>query len=116
MIVTLTTIEYDPLGLVQVRADPASKSEVFSRRLTRTATLDGESSISDMGYTASDATLQLVISRITREISDRLEYLVQTYPLLHMSINNAVYEGAMDQLDTALLPVKFNFIVKRRLV
>lgn len=116
MMVIITTVNYDPLGFVILHANSDSKPETFTRRLTRTATLDGKSSISDMGYTASDATIELAVTDITQTAIDRLEYLVQTYPLVNLSINNSVYEGALSRVNTSKIPIKIDFLVKQRLI
>jgi hypothetical protein len=111
----IASIEYDPIGFILFKADPRSKKEKLSRRLSRTATLDGKSSISDMGYTASDATIELYLSRVTELIKNRLEYLVQSHSLLNLYIDNKVYLGAIQFVDTQTIPSRINFIVKERL-
>jgi hypothetical protein len=49
------------------------------RRVTRTATLDGQAVIIDNGYTSAGSTLAIEAS-LTEAEAQRLHHLMQTYP------------------------------------
>ena len=57
-----------------------------SRRVSRTATLDGGSVTVDSGYTDTDRTL-VIDARVTKSVQEDLEYMLENYTLLNVATN-----------------------------
>lgn len=64
------------------------------RRVSRTATLDGGVSISDMGYSDGDRTLAVVVPGASEELIAFAEYLIRTYALITITTGDGAYEAA----------------------
>jgi hypothetical protein len=55
MQITLESTVFDPVGVISLEALPGSDLSASTRRVTRTATLDGQAVIIDNGYTSCKA-------------------------------------------------------------
>ena len=87
-LVALEAAVFDPWGAVLLDASPDSTLDTHTRRVTRTATLDGHSVIIDHGYTAADATLAIraVLDPAT---AAALVRLMRIYPAGHLQLPRA---------------------------
>ena len=89
----IATLTYDLDGAKMFPQHPPSmmNNRKVSRRLTRTATLDGGATIYDTGYSAAARTLTLVT-----DISylDWMERIVKTYSLVLVSTEEGLFKGA----------------------
>lgn len=112
--IALSTIEADLIGHIIFQETPDSTYQIHERRMTRTATLDGLSTISDMGYTASDNTFVVRIKNPPKMIVDRIIYFVRNYPIIKLSNKDGAFLGAINQFKTHLDPVEFTFFVKQK--
>jgi hypothetical protein len=79
MQITLESTVFDPVGVISLEALPGSDLSASMRRVTRTATLDGQAVIIDNGYTSAGSTLAIEAS-LTEAEAQRLHHLMQTYP------------------------------------
>lgn len=91
-------------------ADPPGQS----RRVTRTATLDGGVSLADMGFSHGDRTVSLV-ARCTLGQEERARYLQRQYPLLMLAIREGVFLGAISSLSVSNGQLRMNFLVSEKL-
>lgn len=114
--IILSTLTYDPIGYLELDERPDSTYQVYERRATRTATLDGLSAISDMGYTASDNTFVIKLYRPSQIIVDRLIYFVKVYPLIKLTNKDGVFIGLINNVKANINPVEFTFYVKEKIV
>ena len=57
MNISITTPEYDTLGMVQIASLPNSELGLMRRRATKTQTLDGGVVVNDFGYSDGDVSL-----------------------------------------------------------
>lgn len=73
-------------------------SEV-SRRVSRTATLDGGAVVTDGGYTAADKTLKIVAERVSAETFAAAQYLVRNYGSLMVATDFGLFLGAPESLS-----------------
>lgn len=92
-IVTLCARSYDPLGAVELRGAVVHNPEV-SRRVTRTATLDGGCAIYDGGSTVADATLKITLKNPSAELADSVMRLFEIWPRVSVSLPAGCYEAA----------------------
>ena len=79
MQITLESTVFDPVGVISLEALPGSDLSASTRRVTRTATLDGQAVIIDNGYTSADSTLAIEAA-LTEAEAQQLHHLMQTYP------------------------------------
>lgn len=79
MQITLESTVFDPVGVISLEALPGSDLSASTRRVTRTATLDGQAVIIDNGYTSADSNLAIEAA-LTEAEAQQLHHLMQTYP------------------------------------
>lgn len=111
----LTTPVFDLDGAILINETHNQSAPTLSRRLSRTATLDGGSEITDLGFSDGDRTFIFETVSLSKNDGEQLEYLLQTYPLLILSHESGCYLGALDNLDLASYPQKMTFLVKEKL-
>lgn len=113
--ISITTFDYDWVGHIHIKPYPDTGRIIYQRRTSKTATLDGLSSLSDFGWTASDNTLTIKIDNCTPAIIERLIYLVKNYPLLRLANADGVFVGSLNNLRATMYPVEFIFDVKQQI-
>lgn len=81
MMIALSSLVYDPMGVIVFR--PRHIEEVAmreaSRRVTRTATLDGGVSVYDTGYAAGDRNMEVTLSQADLAMANRIKRLIVDY-------------------------------------
>lgn len=75
--VTLASEVFDPRGSIVLDTKPESDLSTISRRVTRTATLDGGVTIDDLGYCPADFLLTIQIRIRRSDDEDRLLRLIR---------------------------------------
>lgn len=91
-----------------------SDFSLMSRRVSRTATLDGGALIIDNGYSASDATFSIIIPNMS--FSDRAAILatLQRHSLIILSCKTGCFLGVVERVDEAQ-GFKLSFLIKSQL-
>lgn len=94
----ISAIIFDTFGALYVdggelSASEALKNNMRERRSTRTATLDGGVSVYDTGYAAGDRDMEIRIPTPTREMIDFFFYMVETYNLIMITMEDGAYYG-----------------------
>jgi|GEM_PF-1114216 len=97
MQITLESTVFDPVGVISLEALPGSDLSASTRRVTRTATLDGNAVIIDNGYTAADSTLAIE-ARLTKSEEQRLQHLMRIYPEIIATTPEGCYLGVIDSV------------------
>ena len=85
---------FDLIGTLYLSGDnlsPKSSLSNIKRRSTRTATLDGKSSLYDTGYSASDRTITIVVDLDKTDVVDKLEYFVKNYSEMTLILADGAY-------------------------
>lgn len=95
--VALESWVFDPLGAIVIDATPDSELSASARRVSRTATLDGNSAISDNGWTAADATLT-ISAYLTAEEHATIQRLIRLYPDVVCSTDQGCYLGVIESV------------------
>lgn len=93
--ISLSTFDYDPNGLVKVEAriqNPYSAR----RRGSVTATLDGGVSVYDTGYAEADQTFSVRVTNPSRVLLIQLRYLVAYYGQLRLACETGVYRVILE--------------------
>jgi hypothetical protein len=111
----ITSKLFDFAGHFIFRPDPIrTRTSAISRRISRTATLDGGATIVDNGYTPSDATFELVPDIETKELIDGLKRLVMLHSEIIVSTADGVFLGAVSNVDETN-KIKLTFLVKSKI-
>jgi hypothetical protein len=97
MRITFESTVFDPVGSLGLEALPGSDLSAATRRVTRTATLDGQAVIIDNGYTSADSTLAIE-AWLTEADIQRLQHLIQVYPEIIASTPDGCYLGVIDSV------------------
>lgn len=113
--IALSTITYDIQGHVVIRETPESILPDLTRRVTRTATLDGESTISDLGFTYSDMTYVVRSRSLSDDQIAILEAMIKTYPLVRISTSEGAFIGAISAMTVGRIPVEFTLLIKQKI-
>lgn len=118
MRISLCTVLFNVNGDVFLTASEDSDVVYLSRRLSRTATLDGGSIIVDNGFTASDGTIRLVITPdnnsidIYRKITD----IIKQYGLVTVASIEGVFLAAIESVVNSKTTLTIKLLVKSQLI
>jgi len=112
MIVSFCSALFDYVGdhLLDIDMNNSNLS-ALSRRVSRTATLDGGALIVDNGYAASDATFVLSVANITPEQHAALSATIKRHSQLTLSCIAGCFTGVVDNVDESQ-GFKIRFLVK----
>lgn len=114
MMIGFSTLIYDAFGHINLNASVDSKTNEFQRRVTRTATLDGNASIIDMGYAPADSTFNIKLNNISADDISNLERIVKTHSLIIITTRSGAFKGVINMLNTDNYPIEFTFLVKQK--
>lgn len=90
----LASQTYSSTGyLVLHNADASSNTTDRARRVTRTATLDGGSVITDGGACVGDRTLKIQVERPTRAQADLLAWFADSCPRVTVTTPEGVFSA-----------------------
>jgi len=109
MIASICSQLFDYAGnfLVPVQ-DMDSDISHISRRVSRSATLDGGSIIVDNGYSASDATFTIVIRDIDNSQRLAIMAMIKRHSVLIISVKENIFSGVVETLtDKDTMKIKF---------
>lgn len=100
MLIAITPVTFSSVGGVEFDGSlPDSDLGQTTRRVSRTATLDGSCTILDQGFCHGDRTMQIKSSGpLGGETCTRLRDLQQDYSLLHLAVPEGVFQGVMQSL------------------
>lgn len=108
MRIALSTPTYDLAGDLLFDALPESKAHTYTRRIQRTATIDGGAVLDDMGYTNGDRSIEFEVA-YSEAAFDSLRYLVKNYGAVNLAAESGFYYGAIERVerDADLITVQF---------
>jgi hypothetical protein len=111
MKIGINTLTYDLQGSMVFEQDAKTeiKNNTGSRRVSRTATLDGGAVAYDSGYSASDRNYTLATIDKTGSIATWAERLVTSYTLVKLITINGVFEAIPEKwrVDKNMVFVEF---------
>jgi hypothetical protein len=113
--ISISTPTFDLNGSVVIHKSQASNLSNTTRRVSRTATLDGGVAMADMGFSDGDRTLQVVAAEADRDLESKLLYLQTNYPLLVLCCEKGCFLGAIDSLSRRQGALSLSFLVKEKL-
>lgn len=92
----LSSKEFQPLGSVEIDADPSrTRLGQITRRNQRVATLDGGVAVSDFGFSEGDRNVQIVFATDDFEKSLRVGEIVKQNSALILTYNEGAYEAVV---------------------
>lgn len=92
----LSTLTFDPLGVVALDVSPAQNMGESRRRVTRIPTLDGGAVFNDFGYTEADRTIRLSWQVRSAAQEAAVARLVQLYAQIHLATPHGFYLSALE--------------------
>ena len=78
-------------------SDPPKREN--TRRLSRSATMDGGSVITDSGYSDSDRTLSFSASNVSEDICDRLWSFFEDESMVYLSCRDGFFAGYLESVS-----------------
>jgi hypothetical protein len=111
---SITTTTFDINGHLLLHPDASSELK-GNRRVNRTATLDGECSITDQGFSHADRTLSVRQDNIDETDADRIWYLVRTYSLINVCIQDGAFRAAIQDININEGILRTKILIKEKL-
>lgn len=105
---------FDYAGDFLVPVELDSDLSHVSRRVSRTATLDGGAIIVDNGYSASDATFNIILRDIDAATRTGLMAMVSRHSLITISVKENIFSGVVDTLEDKD-KMKIRFLINQQL-
>lgn len=110
--ISTTTASVRQVVLDRVRAP--DKLGELTRRVSRTATLDGGVALTDQGYSDGDRTL-VITARGTEEQAENVAYLLRNYSTVTVSVADGCYLAALSNLTYVDGALQITALVHSRL-
>jgi len=89
--------------------------ETRTRRVSRSATLDGGSVITDGGFSDSDRTLPIECVYPYQGMDDDLAAIAET-GYSRLSLPNGLFLGVIESIDASADSVSFSFLVSEKII
>lgn len=117
MQVSLCSVLFDLTGDVVLNASEDSDFAFLSRRLTRTATLDGGAVIVDNGYTAADGTIKIIVepSQNSIDIYAQVAGIIKQFGVVTVSNADGIFLAAIESVTNAKTTLTINLLIKSQL-
>lgn len=115
MNLTISAPVFDINGTEKLEGVDESRIGGFSRRISRTPTLDGGAAINDFGYSDADRTLDIRWPVRSRAQADNIARLVKTYNRLIVSMPEGVFIGAPERFTPNNDELQLTILVEQRL-
>ena len=97
--ISTSVFDADGARVVAVAGDTIEGIEYGSRRVTRTATLDGGSAVYDTGFAASDADIIITPIESEKDIGDWFAYLVKNYSSVNVATPRGFYYATPSKVE-----------------
>lgn len=113
--IAISTPTFDLNGSLVIKDyDPATDISSLSRRVSRTATLDGGCEIEDKGLSHGDRTFSIQFPASLTD-ANALKYLVESYLLLKIATAEGMFTGAVENLRINAGEITATIFIKEKL-
>ena len=114
--IIISTKEFDIDGSIILHED-LERSDIrnTSRRVSRTATLDGQVNLDDAGYTDGDRIIHIFAQNIPKADYDNLQRIHRLYTTLRCATEEGLFEGVIETLSLSGGEASIRFLVSSRL-
>lgn len=102
---------YDPLGAVSVLSPDTPRELPFTRRVTRTATLDGACAVYDGGASAVDSIVKIAVKPASAALASAVRRIVELHPRVSISIPGGCYEAAPESVEVNGSELRATFLI-----
>jgi hypothetical protein len=114
MRVGISSLYVDPVGAVLFDLNPAgSDTGNYSRRVTRTKTLDGGVALFDGGYAEGDRTIQLEPLNPSEELTSALRSLFKRYGAVLLFLEDGAYRAAPQNLFESRGRLRLTLLIEK---
>lgn len=105
---------YDLQGGVRLSAEQLGASSLrgASRRISRTATLDGGADVTDTGWSAADQTITVVVPNVSKAVYDRCQAIVQTSATVTLITEDGAFLASPQRLTLARGEMRLTFLIQ----
>ena len=86
-----------------------------SRRISRTATLDGGAVITDGGVTDADRSMEFTVAQVPEDIQNALWAMFQAEDLVLLSCPEGVFSGYLQRVKITASGVSIGFMVHEKM-
>lgn len=98
--ITFSSKNFDLIGSVTVREDVEDNGLLdSSRRVSRTATLDGGVVIDDAGYTDGDRTFNVTVRDIAQDDLDKLRWIQSVHADHRAATRDGFFSGVIEDIS-----------------
>jgi len=112
---SITTKDFDLNGHVLLQPDVDSRLLDNTRRVSRTATLDGGCSIDDQGFSHGDRTLDIRQTGVSADTFARLQYITRTYSSVRVSQPDGVFSGCISSVNMDKGTAKIKILIQEKI-
>ncbi len=112
MLISFSTIDSGDFVFLDTNA---ALSREGSRRLSRTATLDGGAVITDGGVTDADRSMDFTAAQVPEDIRETLWAMFQSQDMVHLSCPEGVFSGYLQKVKITASGVNIIFMVYEKL-
>jgi hypothetical protein len=112
MMISLSTIEAGDCIVLNTNSQPVQEN---TRRLSRTATLDGGAVITDGGWSDADRNFEFMVKNVSEYIRDALWALFLRESQVHLACPEGVFAGYLQRIRIAGADVTVSFMVQEKL-
>ncbi|MDO9112046.1 MAG: hypothetical protein Q7U40_15410 [Desulfatirhabdiaceae bacterium] len=112
MLISISAINAGDFLFLDTNTAPAREG---SRRLSRTATLDGSAVITDGGVTDADRGFDFTTTQVPEDIREALWAMFQREDLVHLSCPEGVFAGYLQRVKITASDVKISFMICEKL-
>jgi hypothetical protein len=112
MLISFSTIGLGDYVFLDMSTAPPREG---SRRLSRTATLDGGAVITDGGVTDADRGFDFTTTQVPEDIREALWAMFQREDLVHLSCPEGVFSGYLQRVKITASGVNISFMVYEKL-
>lgn len=112
--ISFTTPAFDLLGhLVMFESSAKTIMPDLVRRVSRTATLDGLSEISDSGHTYSDDSWKIAVVNMSDDDLATLEYIIKNYSIINMATEKGCFQSVVKSVTQNKQTTTITVLVKK---
>lgn len=117
MKVSICTQDYSPTGDMLLTAQESSDFKFLSRRMTRTATLDGGAYFVDNGHTPSDGTITIKILPIDNSptVYAAIANMLKNFGFYTVSAPDGLFLAGFESMSNSETELTLNFLIKSQL-
>lgn len=114
--IVLSTILADPDGVIELDVDYGrSDLNTGSRRVSRTATLDGGVEINDSGFSHGDRTLKIIAVKIGRTLAAAITNMRNIETVIHLAMFDGFYQAVLKSSSTRNGEANLTVFIKSKL-